>query len=180
MIILGVDPGSLKMGWALINLVGKRIDYLDSGVLVFDQKLEFLERTLEIKKKVQDLVKKNNPDEVSLESLIYVKSPTALIKLAQARGIVISELVEVCPGKIFEYSPNLVKMSTVGHGHASKESVQKFLDMTLGKREYKTHDESDALAIAICHALNRHAPTLKRSRKSSTLKNSLSHKVGNL
>lgn len=184
MIILGIDPGSLKTGWALIHLTGKKIKYINSGVLSFDNKTEFLDRLTEIKVKVKALISETNPDEVALESLIYVKSPTALIKLAQTRGIILSEVVEKLEKRIFEYSPNLVKSSTVGHGHATKESVQKFLDMMTGKRDYKTHDESDALAIAICHALNRTGLAESSSvvsstrRKPRSLKDSLSHKLG--
>ena len=57
--------------------------------------------------------------------------------------------------KVFEYAPNLVKASVTGHGHASKDSVEKILNLMLGPNIFKTADESDALAIAICHALNR-------------------------
>jgi crossover junction endodeoxyribonuclease RuvC len=55
--------------------------------------------------------------------------------------------------KIFEYSPNLVKSTVVGHGHADKEGIQKFIQTYLGISEFKTHDESDAIAIALCHIL---------------------------
>lgn len=184
MIILGIDPGSLKTGWALIHISGKKIKYINSGVLAFDGKTDFLERLTEIKIKVRGLIQETTPDEVALESLIYVKSPTALMKLAQTRGIILSELVEKLEKKIFEYSPNLVKSSTVGHGHATKESVQKFLDMMTGQRDYKTHDESDALAIAICHALNRTSSIESSNvisstrRKPRSLKDSLAHKLG--
>jgi crossover junction endodeoxyribonuclease RuvC len=58
-------------------------------------------------------------------------------------------------GRVFEYAPNLVKASVTGHGHASKEAVDKALNMMFGKTSFKTTDESDALAIAVCHALNR-------------------------
>lgn len=180
MIILGIDPGSLKTGWALIQVQGKKIKYLNSGVLIFDAKETFLERLSEIKIKVQSLLTEIKPDEVALESLIFVKSPTALIKLAQTRGLILSEIISTSPQGIFEYSPNEVKASAVGHGHATKESVQKFLDMMTGQRVYKTHDESDALAVAICHALNRGNPELKAmtpKSKGRGLKSALAHKI---
>ena len=133
-----------------------------------------------MKVKLRDLIKDLNPDEISLESLIFVKSPTALIKLAQTRGIIISELVEKYENKIFEYSPNLVKSSTTGHGHAGKESVRKFLDMALGKIDYQTHDESDAAAIAFCHAMNRGHKKLATTKRTNAkgLSGSLAHKIG--
>ena len=58
-------------------------------------------------------------------------------------------------GRIFEYAPNAVKSSVTGHGHADKEAIDKAMTMMFGKLTFKTSDESDALAIAVCHALNR-------------------------
>ena len=132
MIILGIDPGSIKLGYAFIELKGKKIHYLSSGTLKFSQKTEFLLRIKEIKFKIAELAKHYIIDELALESLIYVKSPTALMKLSQTRGVVISELIESVDDKVFEYSPNLVKSTIVGHGHADKLSVQKYLSMYVG------------------------------------------------
>lgn len=182
MIVLGIDPGSLTTGWALLEVKGSKTSYLTSGVLQFDKKVEFLSRTKEIKQKFQELIAKFDPDEVALESLIFVKSPTALIKLSQTRGIMLSVLVDRFENKIYEYSPNLVKSTAVGYGHADKEGVRKFLDMVLGKQDYQTHDESDACAIALCHIINRsnldntHKNIKKRSGRG--LAASLAHKIG--
>lgn len=175
LLVLGIDPGSLKTGWALIESRGQKIKYIDSGILKFDSKLEFLSRIKDIKAKTKDLLDKISPDQVAFESLIYVKSPTALMKLAQTRGIIISECVDIVGDKIFEYSPNLVKSTTTGHGHANKESIQKFLKMTLGISEFESHDESDALAIAMCHLLSGGTKTSKS--KGRSLKSSLAHRI---
>lgn len=186
MLILGIDPGSVKTGWAILETDKRKVKYIDSGVLSFDAKMSFLERLTEIKVKSDELLQKYSPDEIALESLIYVKSPTALIKLAQARGMIISSFVKTHKSKIFEYSPNLIKSSTVGHGHADKDSVQKFLTMMLGDLEFKTHDESDAIAIAFCHILNRNKMTGTASKKSgrskgnSSLANAVKHKIKDL
>src|SRR5690606_28092073 len=92
---------------------------------------------------------------VSIESLIYVKSVDALSKLAQARGAMIAAFSRTHVGKIYEYSPNTIKSSVTGHGHADKDAVDKAMNMMFGKMSFKTSDESDALAIAVCHAFNR-------------------------
>lgn len=178
MLVLGIDPGSITTGWAVLKSQGKKISYIASGVLQFDQKTPFLERLTDIKIKSDELLAELQPTEIAFESLIFVKSPSALIKLAQTRGMILSACVENFQGKIFEYAPNLIKSSTLGHGHADKESVKKFLDMMIGKREYKTHDESDAVAIAICHILNKDNLSLKTKSKGSGLKASLAHKIG--
>lgn len=181
MIVLGIDPGSINTGWALLKSSGNKVSYIASGVLSFDSKKEFLLRLSEIKVKMDLLVTELNPTDIAFESLIYVKSPTSLIKLAQTRGILLSSLVEKYSGSIYEYSPNLIKSTAVGHGHADKQSVRKFLDMVIGKIDYKTHDESDAAAIALCHIINKgKASSVKKNsaKTSKGLASSLAHKVG--
>lgn len=183
LLVLGIDPGSINLGWALLKSEGNKVHYVCSGVLSFDSKTEFLDRLKEINIKTKELIVELKPDEISLESLIYVKSPTSLIKLAQTRGIILSNMVNDYSGKIFEYSPNLVKSSAVGHGHADKESVRKFLDMMIGKIDYKSHDESDAVAIALCHIINRgnnkvsSKKSAPRKSRGNNLAASLAHKI---
>jgi crossover junction endodeoxyribonuclease RuvC len=183
-LILGIDPGSHKTGYGLIEISGKSIKYIKSGTIKLGDG-EFFERMLTLKVEMDAVVKECNPTEVALESLIYVKSPTALFKLAQARGVIVSTLLDDFQGKIFEYSPNLVKSSSVGHGHADKKSVQKAISMITGVKEFETDDESDALAVAICHALNnsRVSVTSVRASKKATgrgLSAALAHKVKGL
>ena len=177
MLILGIDPGSIRTGWGLIKKEGKRIHYVSSGVLRFEGK-DYMDRLPSIKNKTLALIEQTQPAVISMESLIYVKSPTALIKLAQTRGIILSVLIDQYQGKIFEYAPNLVKSQTVGHGHADKASVQKFLNMMLGISDFQSDDESDALAIAICHALS--GQTGVKSGGNKSLKTALAHKVQNI
>lgn len=155
MIILGIDPGSRKAGYALIEVQGKKFSYISSGVLKYDHVDEFIDRLGMIYRSCDELVKKFQPDEISIEALIYVKSIEALSKLAQARGAMIAAFSQTKNGKIYEYAPNAIKSSVTGHGHADKESVDKAMSMMFGKMTFKTSDESDALAIAVCHALNR-------------------------
>jgi len=155
MIILGIDPGSRKAGFALIEVQGKKMSYLTSGALKYDHVDEFIDRLGIIYQSCADIINKYNPDEIAIESLIYVKSVEALSKLAQARGAMVAAFSGTHKGKISEYAPNLIKVSVTGHGHASKESVDKALSLMFGKIQFKTSDESDALAIAVCHALNR-------------------------
>ena len=155
MIILGIDPGSRKAGYALIEVQGRKISYIASGVLKYDHVNEFLERLGMIYQTCDELMNKYQPDEVSVEALIYVKSVEALSKLAQARGAMIAAFSRTRKGNIYEYAPNVVKASVTGHGHADKEAIDKAMTMMFGKLTFKTSDESDALAIAVCHALNR-------------------------
>ena len=164
--ILGIDPGSRKAGWAVVEVVGRKINYIDSGVLRFDKIPEFLDRLGTIHKSIKDLVSIHKPDEAALEALIYVKSVPALSKLAQARGAMIAGLSEKHQGKVSEYSPTQIKSTVTGHGHAAKEGVEKTLRMMFGNIKFKTNDESDALAIAVCHALSRGQSTKIKGKSS--------------
>ncbi len=160
MYILGIDPGSRKAGFALIESRGKSLKYITSGVLQYNVSGEFVDRLGHIFQSCAELVEKFSPEEVAIESLIYVKSIPALSKLAQARGAMIAAFANSLQGKIFEYSPNLIKMSVTGHGHSKKDGVEKSLHLLFGRVNFKSHDESDALAIAVCHALNRTSRSL--------------------
>ncbi len=184
MIVLAIDPGSVTAGYALLQQEGRKIKYLESGILKFNAKDEFLHRVADIYRQTFQLLERHTPDEVALESLIFVKSPTALMKLAQSRGIMLAALTQKYDQKIFEYSPNLVKSSVTGHGHADKEGIQKVLQQYLGLTDFKSHDESDAIAIALCHLLNRGQNVINIPKKKSLgkkmgngLANSLAHKI---
>lgn len=183
MIVLAIDPGSVTAGYAILQKEGKKMKYLASGILKFGGQDVFLDRVKSIFDQTLVLLEKYQPDEVALESLIFVKSPTALIKLAQSRGAMLAAISQNYHQKIFEYSPNLVKQTVTGHGHADKEGVQKFIGHLLGISEFKTHDESDALAIAICHLLTRGTSTLildkptKAKKMGNNLASALAHKI---
>lgn len=179
MIVLAIDPGSVTAGYALLQKDGRKISYIASGILKFNSDDEFLHRVKDIFEQTQGLLEKYSPDEIALESLIFVKSPTALIKLAQSRGAMLAALTQKYNQKIYEYSPNLVKSSVTGHGHADKEGVQKVLGTILGIKTFKTHDESDACAIALCHLLNHGRILVPKTKKSKVrgLAGSLAHKI---
>lgn len=170
MIVLAIDPGSVTAGYALLQKNGRKINYIASGILKFNSNEEFLHRVKDIFDQTSQLLEKYQPDEIALESLIFVKSPTALIKLSQSRGAMLAALTQQYHQKIYEYSPNFVKSSVTGHGHADKESIQKFLGHFLGLKEFKTHDESDAVAIALCHLLNQGKVSIPIVRKRPSKK----------
>ena len=173
MIILGIDPGSLKTGYGVIQVNGKKTQLIDCGVLRFDSKVELVDRLNPIHEAVARLVLKYKPDTVALESLIFAKSVPSLAKLAQERGAIITGLGQRYQGKIFEYAPSLVKSTVTGHGQATKEGIDKTLKMIFGKDiEFASNDASDAVAIALCHSLHdgRGSTKLKTTSKSRSLK----------
>jgi len=171
MIILGIDPGSRKAGFGLVELKGKDINYLDSFTLKFNAKLLFFDRLKKIYESCSDVFKEYKPDEVAFESLVYVKNISSLVKLSQARGVMLSALFNNSESAIFEYSPNFIKASLTNYGLSSKESVEKSLKLIFGKIEFETDDASDALAIAFCHSISRNKSKKLHSEVTSSMGN---------
>jgi crossover junction endodeoxyribonuclease RuvC len=177
--ILGIDPGSRSAGWALIETSGRKINFLASGTLKYDKIDNFVDRLGVIYNSIHELMREHEPDEVSIEALIYVKSVTSLAKLAQARGAMVAAIVQTHNSKVFEYAPNLIKSTVSGYGHADKAAIDKTLRMIFGDITFKSNDESDALAIALCHSLNggkKLSAAPKTSSRGRTLKSVFKHR----
>jgi crossover junction endodeoxyribonuclease RuvC len=137
-----------------LKVEGGKIKYLDSQTCFYNVKKTFLERVPEIFQTSQEIFRKINPDIVALESLIFVKNPSSLAKLSQARGIILAAKEDYERCEINEFSPNSIKQATTGHGHADKKVLQHWLNKILGARTYQSDDESDALCIAFCQAMH--------------------------
>lgn len=152
MIIMGIDPGSRKAGYGVIEMHGRSLRYLSSGTLRYNTKISFFDRLVCIYQSGEDLIKKFGPHHIAIESLIYAKNVSSLAKLAQARGAMLAALSKANSGSLFEYGPTQIKSAVSSDGRASKEGINKMVQLVLGKRNFETDDESDALAIAICHA----------------------------
>ena len=175
--ILGIDPGSIKTGYALIEINGKSASIITSGFVDLRKEKDFFARLAGLHNFFLSFLKEHGSDfEVSIESLIHVKNVNSLAKLSQARGAILSLLLaEGC--QAYEYAPNLIKSSISGHGHASKDSLAKALGFLFPQHTFSSDDESDALALALCHSLYR--GSAKSPRKSAgkrgSLKDSLKH-----
>ena len=176
--ILGIDPGSRKTGFGLIEKKGTENHYLFSTTLEFADKDNFLDRVEKIHSGTLDILKLHRPEIIAIESLIYVKSPTALIKLAQTRGIILAAISQInSMSKVFEYSPNLIKSQTIGHGHGDKKSGQQFIKRYFGIEKFKSDDESDALLVALCHSFSGNRIRVVNKKGSRSLASSLAHKL---
>lgn len=183
MLTLGIDPGSINIGYGVLDKQGRKINYVGSGVIQLGDESTYLKRLSIIPEKIENIIRVYRPDHIAMESLIFVKSPTSLIKLAQARGAILSVILKDYHDLFFEYSPNLVKVSSAGHGHATKEGIKTFLHQLIGKSDFDSHDESDAIAIALCHIMNYSESSsgkieiVKTRGPANSLSNSLKHKV---
>ena len=151
-VIRGINPGTINCGCSFLTIREGKVTRIKTELIKAEGKFKIIERVMIIGDKIRDLVTKVLPDEVAVESLIYVKNPKALMALAQARGAILSALGKNYVDRIYEYSPNLAKSIVTGHGHADKEMVQKSLSLSLGVNlTFSSYDESDALLLSMGH-----------------------------
>ncbi len=152
--IVGVDPGLRHTGWGVVESDGVRLTYIASGHISSTSKEDLSYRLREIFEGLTSVLKSFKPLEAAVEETFVNENARATLKLGQARGMAM--LAPALLGlRVAEYSPNLVKKTVVGAGHAEKDQVQAMIGYLLPKANIKTADEADALAIAICHANHR-------------------------
>jgi crossover junction endodeoxyribonuclease RuvC len=157
MIILGIDPGTVCMGYGIILYDNNSLQKITSGVIRF--KPSTLPLKLEvIYDEICSVIKKHSPDEFAIETAFFGKNVQSAMKIGYARGV---SLLAAAHNKLpsSEYSPREIKKSITGRGAASKEQVSYMVKTILDiKSDKLVLDESDALAVAICHALRIKTP----------------------
>ena len=152
--ILGIDPGLRKTGWGVIAVEGTRISYVGCGSVNPDTTLEMAARLADLHAGLSKIVAAYQPDEAAIEETFVNADARSALKLGAARGVAM--LVPAQAGlSVAEYSPNHVKKTVVGAGHAEKQQIRMMIKVLLPKSVVKTDDAADALAIALCHAQNR-------------------------
>ena len=150
--ILGLDPGLRHTGWGLIDKQGPKLSFVAAGVINPDDKLPLANRLMELHNALKQVVQDWSPDTAAVEETFVNKNPSSTLKLGQARGVVLMTpaLLGISVG---EYTPNQIKKTITGVGHAEKNQVDMMV-RTLLKTVPQgiPPDASDALAIAITHA----------------------------
>jgi len=148
---MGLDPGTLIMGYGILSVLPQSVMWVDSGILRSSKK-SIGERIFELNQSLQKIFQKHNPDHCAIEKVFLGKNPKSAFSLGQAFSIsLVNAYQHSC--KVFEYETRVVKKSVTGTGSASKESVafmiKNILKMT---KDIDPMDQSDALAVALCHA----------------------------
>jgi crossover junction endodeoxyribonuclease RuvC len=158
--ILGIDPGLHITGWGMIDYDGFQLKYVSHGTIKSSPSNDISSRLSHIFKTLSDVIEEYSPKEVSIEEVFVNKNPFSSLKLGMARGAAIC-----CAGvlglKIFEYTPNKIKKSVVGAGHATKEQVSIMIQKLLNCDSVKL-DAADALAVAVCHAHHKTFYTVQK------------------
>jgi crossover junction endodeoxyribonuclease RuvC len=151
MIILGIDPGTRNMGYALISLEMGKITLVEAGLI----KMKAEDLQFQIPQMVEGLdriFKNHTIDQVAMEDIFYAHNPATTIKLAQFRGAIMLKLLQEF-GQFHEYTALQVKKAMTGKGKATKEQVNFMVKRLLNiKQEIKPLDISDAMAVAITHS----------------------------
>ncbi|WP_349257685.1 crossover junction endodeoxyribonuclease RuvC [Povalibacter sp.] len=151
--ILGLDPGSLRTGYAVVESTAGRVTHVISGT-IRTEGTSLAERLQEIFVAVERLTRDFHPDEVAIEGVFMHRNADSALKLGQARGAALSATFAARP-RVFEYAPRAVKLAVVGTGSAQKDQVQLMVKRLLNISGPLGADAADALAIALCHAHSR-------------------------
>lgn len=157
--VLGIDPGSQRTGFGVLDAAGSRLTYVASGVIRTGQ-ADFAARLCEIFRCMQTIVAQYQPQEIAIEKVFVNRNPDSALKLGQARGAAICGTVDSKAG-VFEYATRQIKQAVVGSGNAEKAQVQLMMRSLLKLDGPVAADAADALAAAVCHALRGRAMLLQ-------------------
>ena len=161
---LGIDPGSRKTGFGLVNAQHANIQYVASGVIRIQPQLTLPERLQMIFAEVTKVIEHYQPTEMAIESVFMSKSAASALKLGQARGAAIVAGTQAGL-EVAEYEARKVKQSVVGTGAADKTQVQHMVKTLLSLPKSPQEDAADALAVALCHInTQRHLISMAQSR----------------
>jgi crossover junction endodeoxyribonuclease RuvC len=149
--VLGIDPGSQRTGFGVVDVTGTRLNYVASGVIRTTQG-EFAARLCEIFRCMQTVVAQYAPHEIAIEKVFVNRNVDSALKLGQARGAAICGTAD-SNADVFEYATRQIKLAVVGSGGAEKAQVQLMMRSLLKLDAPVPADAADALAAAVCHAL---------------------------
>ena len=150
--ILGVDCGSVKTGYGVIDSDGREHRLVAAGAIKVKSSLPLATRVCEIARELRTLIERHAPQAAAVEAVFYSINVKSALNLAHVRGVVLLAISEAGL-ELGEYSPLEVKTSVVGYGRAEKHQVQMMIHSLLRpESEIRSEDACDALAVAICHA----------------------------
>lgn len=149
--ILGVDPGSLKTGWGIVERRGNRIEGIAAGVIRTQKNAPMQSRLLYIHHELRRVIREHRPSAAAVEQIFQAKYAASALKLGQARGVALLSIADA-ELELSEYAPALIKKTVAGGGRAQKAQVARLVGTILGWTELPAEDATDALAVAITHA----------------------------
>lgn len=156
--IMGIDPGTNLLGFGVIRVSGRNVSFVDMGVLDMRKEKDHFSKLRMLDGKMEELLDRYRPDELSVESPFYGKNPQVMLKLGRAQGAAVTAALRRGI-HVEEYAPRKAKIAITGVGSASKEQVCTMIQKILGVRLRPEHlDATDALALALCHYFSITSP----------------------
>jgi crossover junction endodeoxyribonuclease RuvC len=151
MLVLGIDPGAAITGWGLVSKEGDQLALVDYGTVRTSSDAPLPQRLQVLYRGLGQVISSREPSAVAVEKLFFNKNVRTAMTVGQARGVALLAVAEAgLP--VHEYTPLEVKQAVCGYGRASKEQIQKLVQMLLGLDSIPQPDDAaDAIAIAICH-----------------------------
>ena len=150
--VLGVDPGTVRCGWGVVDFDGPRLAHVASGVIEAGRG-EIASRLLQIHRELTDAISAHTPESMSLERNFVARNVQSAFRLGEARGVAMTAAA-AAGLSVSEYTPMMVKKAVVGYGRAEKLQVQIAVQRLLSLASLPETDAADALAAALCHALS--------------------------
>lgn len=177
-IILGIDPGTLVMGFGIIEVSSSGMTLINMDVLKISAKKDTYERLQLIHQKVCELLIEFSPNEFAIEAPFFGKNVQSMLKLGRAQGVAIAAAMQAGIS-VTEYSPRKVKQSITGNGNADKLQVLKMLQRLIEfDDDPKYFDATDALAVAVCHHFQGNALLNNSFKKLNGWKDFLAQNPG--
>ncbi len=148
--VLGIDPGSRRTGWGVVQLEGTRLRQIAAGTIAVPEKMALPNRLRVIHRELAQIVQAHTPEAVAVEEIFFAKYANAALKLGHARGValLVAAQSEIT---VHEYPPAIVKRTVVGRGGADKRQMGRLVTALLGLSTPPEEDAADALAVAITH-----------------------------
>ncbi|HLP51698.1 MAG TPA: crossover junction endodeoxyribonuclease RuvC [Chitinophagales bacterium] len=150
-IILGIDPGTIVLGYGIIEIDKQNMKLISMGVIQLSKYEDPLQKLRTIFEKISGLIDNYQPTACAIEAPFFGKNVQSMLKLGRAQGVAIAAaLTKEVP--VVEYSPKKIKQSITGNGNASKEQVAAMLQrLCKFELQPKFLDATDGLAAAVCH-----------------------------
>jgi crossover junction endodeoxyribonuclease RuvC len=153
--ILGIDPGTGILGFGVIDVVGRKTQLVDAGVIRTPVKEDDAVRLLTIYDELTDIIIQTKPTIMSVEKLFFARNVTTAMTVSQARGVVLLCAMQA-QLRIYEYTPMQIKQAITGYGKADKKQMQEMVRTLLALKEIpKPDDAADALAAALTCAASQ-------------------------
>jgi crossover junction endodeoxyribonuclease RuvC len=158
--VLGIDPGTLNLGYGVIDEDAGEMAMVDCGVVSLSSKIPVEQRLSFLYKKLVEIVARHQPDEVAIEEPFVADNRRSALAVGRAQAIaILAAANKNLP--VFRYLPTQVKQQVTDYGGSSKEQVQEMVRLQLGLAERpEPSDAADALAVAICHLHQKHIEIL--------------------